>query len=324
MLLNRTMWKKLSLLLIGSVVFLCPGLAQAQEGWYLDLDLGIAMTPKMNVLTGGLDDWVSAENAAHSSIRCDVTINPDRFQTEPGACSSAPASWGPMNESFDGGKGILTGLALGYRKGNFRVEGEYFYRSATHDSTAVPTTPDYDPGTDQGFQTVQDAVDEVLSNNFFANLYYDFRSDSKLTPYLGIGAGVGNIALEYRTLWHRTNDPRHITVFNTEGLTGDDLARAQALNQRVAGTITIDRAKLSNTLPGYQAIAGLDYRVSDSVSIGLKFRWADHGEFDDESEYEYLRDHASVAGNPPVPVTYYVKTDDIQFWGVSLNVKYHF
>ena len=320
----RAMWKNLFLSLMGFVGFLCPGLAQAQDGWYLDLDLGAAMTPKLDASTGGLDDWVSAENAAHSSIRCDVTINPHRFQVEPGACSSAPISWGPMNESFDGGRGVLAGLAMGYRKGNFRIEGEYFYRNAAHDSTAVPTTPDYDPSTDQGFQTVQDAVDDVLSNNFFGNLYYDFRSDSKLTPYLGIGAGVGNIALEYRTLWHRTNDPRLIEVFNTAGLTGDDLASAQALNQRVAGTITIDRANLSNRLFGYQAIAGFDYRVSDLVSIGLKFRWADHGEFDDESEYEYLRDHASVAGNPPVPVTYYVKTDDIRFWGVSLNVKYHF
>ena len=32
----------------------------------------------------------------------------------------------------------------------------------------------------------------------------------------------------------------------------------------------------------------------------------------------------AVAGNPPVPVTYSVKTDDIQFWGISLNMKYQF
>ena len=306
------------------MLLLCPGLAQAEDDWYLGLGPGVVMTPKTDVLTGGLDDWVSAENAAHSSLRCDVTMNPDGFQTAPGACGGAPASWGPLNESFDGGTGIVTGLALGYRIGSFRVEGEYFYRSAAHDSTAVPTTPDYDPGTDRGFHAVQDAIDDVSSNNFFANLYYDLRSDSKLTPYVGIGAGVGATVLEYRTLWHRTNDPRYIMVFNTEGLTGDDLARARALNQRVAGTITTDRGQLSNMLFGYQAIAGLDYRVSDPVSIGLEFRWADYGKFDDESEYDYLRDHASVAGNPPVPVTYYVKTDDIKFRGISLNVKYHF
>ena len=29
-------------------------------------------------------------------------------------------------------------------------------------------------------------------------------------------------------------------------------------------------------------------------------------------------------GIPKVPVTYYIRTDDIQFWGVSLNMKYQF
>ena len=162
-----------------------------------------------------------------------------------------------------------------------------------------------------------DGVDDVLSHNVFANLYYDFRSDSKFTPSLGIGVGFAKVSLAYRTLWHRTNDLENITVFDTEGLTGDELAKAQALNRKIAGTITTDSARLSDLLPGYQAVAGLDYQVSDPVTIGLKFRWASFGEFDDESAYDSLRDHASVAGNPPVPVTYYIKTDDIQFWAIQ-------
>ena len=169
-----------------------------------------------------------------------------------------------------------------------------------------------------------DGVDDVLSHNVFANLYYDFRSDSKFTPSLGIGVGFARTSLAYRTFWRRTNDPEDITVFDTAGLAGDELAKAQALNRGIAGAITADRAKLSDLLPGYQAVAGLDYQVSDPVTSGLKFRWTSLGKFDDESAYDSLRDHASAAGNPPVPVTYYVKTDDIQFWGISLNIKYEF
>ena len=52
-----------------------------------------------------------------------------------------------------------------------------------------------------------------------ANLYYDLRSDSKFTPALGIGVGFAKASLAYRTLWHRTNDPENITVFDTEALT---------------------------------------------------------------------------------------------------------
>ncbi len=311
-------------LIIASSLFVRPGLAQPENGWYLDLGLGAATSGQMDVATGGLDDWVSGEAAAHSSIRCDVTINPTRYQTVPGTCSDVPGSWGPMNESFDGGKGVQTGLALGYRVGHFRIEGEYLYHSVAHDSTAVPTTADYDPSVDPGFQAVQDAVDTVFTSNLFANLYFDFGTAPKVTPYLGIGAGAGDIALGYRTLWHRTNDPTHITVFSTEELAGEELAQARALNQRVAGTITTDQARLSDTLLAYQLIGGFDYRLSDPISIGLKLRWVGYDDFEDESEYDYLRDHASVAGNPPVPVTYYVKTSEIRFWGVSVIVKYRF
>ncbi len=318
--------KKLLLVLLVIALVVSSGPVLAQDGWYMGIDLGVAVAPEMDVKTGGLDDWVSSADAAHSAIRCDKTINPDGFQVEEGACGNAPSAWGPMDESFDGGRGILAGLALGYRLGNFRAEGEYFYRSATHESTDVPydSATNYNPGTDPGFQTVMDGVDDVLSHNVFANMYYDFRSDSKFTPYLGIGVGFAKVSLAYRTLWHRTSDPENITVFDTEGLSGDALATAQALNREIAGTITTDRAKLSDPLLGYQAVAGLDYPVNDLVTLGLKFRWASFREFDGESAYDSLRDHASVAGNPPVPVTYYVKTRDIQFWGISLNMKYHF
>ena len=318
--------KKLLLVLMVSALVISSGPVLAQDGWYMGMELGVAVAPGMDVKTGGLDDWVSSADEAHSAIRCDKTINPDGFQVEEGACGNAPSAWGPMDESFDGGRGILAGLALGYRRGNFRVEGEYFYRSATHDSTDVPydSAANYDPGADPGFQTVMDGVDAVLSHNVFANLHYDFRSDSKFTPSLGIGVGFAKVSLAYRTFWRRTNDSENVTVFDTEGVIGDELAKAQALNREIAGTITADRAKLSDLLLGYQAVAGLYYQVSDRVTIGLKFRWASFDEFDDESAYDSLRDHASVAGNPPVPVTYYVKTDDIQFWGISLNMKYHF
>ncbi len=308
---------KYAFVLVGMMLLVFPGRASAADGWYMGMDLGVAVSPDVDVETGGLDDWTSSTNTKIPPVRCDVTLNPDRIQVEEGQCSDDPVPWGPLKESFDGGLGILAGVALGYRMGNFRIEGEYFYRNAAHDGTDVPRNADYDPSTLPQFETVQDAVDDVLTHNFFANLYYDFHSDSKFTPYLGMGVGLASVTVEYRTLWHRSGISQ-TKVFDNNRQGG------QELNQKLAGTITGDRAKLSDLLFGYQALAGVDYQVSDPVSIGLKFRWADFGEFKDESHYDFLRNHASVAGNPPVPVTYYVRTDDIQFWGVSLNVKYAF
>ena len=67
-----------------------------------------------------------------------MTLNPNRVQVEPGSCSDVPQPWGPLEESFGGGEGMLTGMVLGYRMRSLRVEGEYVYRIAAHDDTAVP------------------------------------------------------------------------------------------------------------------------------------------------------------------------------------------
>ena len=302
---------------LALMLFVLPGRVRAQDGWYIGMQLGVASAPGMDVKTGGLDDWSSSDA---SSVRCDVTLNPDRVQVEPGVCSDTPQPWGPLEESFDGGAGILAGVVLGYRTRSLRVEGEYVHRSTTHDDTDVPHDPatNYDPARDAAFDMVQDAVDDVMSHSALANLYYHFRSGSRVAPYLGMGVGISEVSVEYRTLWHRTRTLGNIRIFDPAGERGEEM------NRRLLGTNTIDRARLSETLLGYQAVAGLDYQVGGRVTFGFKLRWVAFGEFDDESEYDSLRGHASVAGNPPVPVAYYVRTEDTGFLAVSFDMRSRF
>jgi opacity protein-like surface antigen len=333
--------KKILLVLMVMGLLLSSGPVWAKDGFYLGMDLGVAVAPDMDVQTGGFDDWTTTGTPGDfAAVLCDTEIFPERPSSSTGYCGEgAPQEWG-AKESFDGGSGILAGLAVGYRLGSFRVEGEYFYRGTRYGSTAEPGFPDSTQpdgvwypskssqygGDGQGEYGggVEDAVDNLMSHNVFANLYYDYRSDSKFTPYVGIGIGLARVSVGYRTLWQRTTDPAKVADFETEKDDGTPDEVGIALNQSLAGTTTYDRAKMSDTLFGYQALAGVDYQVSEPLTIGLKFRYADFGEFEAESAYTKLRGHESVAGNPPVPVTYYIRTDDIQFWGVSLNMKYQF
>ena len=50
----------------------------------------------------------------------------------------------------------------------------------------------------------------MLSHNFFANLYYDYRSDSKFTPYVGVGVGFSRVSLDYFGRYNRWSDPKSI------------------------------------------------------------------------------------------------------------------
>lgn len=306
--------KKILFVLVFMGLVLSAGPVLAKDGLYMGMDLGVAVAPDMNVSTGGLDDW--------PDTRCDATINPGRLQAD--HCGD-PVPWA-ATESFDGGSGILAGLAVGYRLGGFRIEGEYFYRGTRYNSTAEPNfdgwvpsdSPEYGGGGSTDGGGVEDAVDNLMSHNFFANLYYDYRTDSKFTPYAGFGIGLAQVSVQYRTRWHRTRNADNINVFD-RSLPGGEL------NERLAGALSNDEATMTDTLFGYQLLAGLDYQVSEPLTIGLKFRYAMFGEFEDESVYKRLRGHDGVVGNPPTqPATYFISTDDIQFWGVSLNMKYQF
>lgn len=308
----------LVVLVVMGLVF-ASGPVWAKDGWYLGMDVGITVAPGMAV--NGSDNDQGA--------RCDQAYNPNLRATCLTTREEADKYSGDQWASgLEGGTGVLAGVAVGYRLRNFRVEGEYFYRSTTHDDMDQDTRlGDESTATDNAeLAALEFGVDDVLSHNFFANLYYDYRSDSKLTPYVGFGVGFSRVSLDYFGRFQRSSDPADIATFKNRDGSQCTETECLALNRRLAGATTIGRGKLSDTLFGYQVLAGLDYQVSEPVSIGLKVRWADFGEFQsDPREWDQLRSHDSVldpAGT--LRVRYKAMTEDIQFWGVSLTMKYQF
>ena len=206
-------------------------------------------------------------------------------------------------------------MALGYRWGAVRLEGEYFHRTTVYNESADADIFD-DVSLDKAEQEIELArgrVDDLQSHNLFVNAYYDFASASSFTPYVGVGVGLERAALDYASTWKRNDDPSRIMTF-------DD----PALKAKLAGTTTIGDARLTDLMVGYQVLAGVDYALSDPVTLGLKFRWVDFGEFEsDPVEWNQLRSHASTVGRG-APIRYRVMTDDSRFWGVSLSLQYRF
>ena len=291
----------------------------ATDGWYLGLELGLAVAPGLAV--HGRDNDQGA--------RCDQADTPTLRSTCVTTRAEADQYSGDQWASdLKGGTGVLAGVALGYRLWSFRVEGEYVYRSTTHDDLDPETRlGDGSTATDSAeLAALAFGVDDVRSHNFFANLYYDYRSDSTWTPYVGVGVGVSRVALDYFGRFQRSHDPADIATFTNRDGSPCTETDCLALNRRLAGATTIGRGTLSDTLVGYQVLAGVDYQVSEPVSLGLKVRWADFGAFQSEPrEWDQLRSHASVldpAGT--LRVRYTARTEDMQFWGVSLTMKYHF
>ncbi len=279
--------------------------AAAQTGPYIQMGVGTTLATSLAV-HGSDDDW---------STRCDLIINPDLAEIAAGECDTAPprASW---TNAFGGGRGIGAGVALGYDWGSIRLEGEYLHRNTVYgDQVDIDILDDVTlDKQEQEIELAYGRVDDLQSHGVFVNVYYDFGPDSaSWTPYVGAGVGAERASLDYGTVWKRNDDPNRIATFV------DPLLRA-----KLAGTTTIGQARLTDVVAGYQLLAGLDYRLGDSTTVGAKLRWAAFGRFESPPmQWDQLRSHESSVGRGAA-VFYQAATDDVRFWGVSFDVKYRF
>ena len=291
------------------IAFLAVVPAQAESGFYISGELGMNFGESLD--SEGVDN-------DRGSV-CDEYLNPGYMMIA--RCNEPRTGGDAWKNSFDSDDGILFGAAIGYRFENsrFRVELEYFYRDTGYEETS---TIDFgaDPQTvakiNDELLVVAEHIDSLISHNLFANLYMDFENDSQFTPYIGFGVGFGLTDLDYGLVAQRRLDPN--TIFTVPDTLPD-------VRNRLAGTATIADQELDDTLFGYQVMAGMDYALTESLLLGVKARWVSFDSFKDGSDYDSIRSHPpNLRLDGSEPVAYKIKIDDIEMFGVSMNLKYQF
>ena len=300
------------LALAGAGLITGEASAQPATGFYLSQEIGLNVAPSVELL-GNSNDRAS---------RCDEFINP-RFAEIPGCTDPDRGSGAGWKTAYDRAPGMLAGLSAGYRLGGrVRVEAEWFHRESEYDQTSpvASATGDTFAKLDGEIQRAEDRIGSVSSHNVFANVYVDFLSASRVTPYVGAGIGVGLTELDYGDLWARNPDPAAIA-------TAAGLPNEAEIRRNLAATTTSKQAELDDRLTGYQVLGGADYAVSDAVSLGVKVRWVRFGRFNAEDiEWERLRSHESqLRLDGSEPVTFRIRTDGaLSFIGISLVMRYAF
>ena len=286
--------------------------AQSASGFYLSQELGLNLAAPVELL-GNSNDRAS---------RCDEFINP-RFAEIPGCTDPDRGSGAGWKTAYDGATGILAGLSAGYRFSRWlRVEAEWFHRESEYDQTSpvASATGATFAKLDGEIQRAEDRIGSISSQNFFANVHVDFPSRSRLTPYVGVGGGLGLTALDYGDLWARNPKPEAIG-------TAAGLPNELEIRQNLAATTTSKQAELHDRLTGYQVLGGVDYAVSEAMSFGVKVRWVRFGRFTaDDIEWERLRSHASqLRLDGSEPVTFRIRTGDaLSFVGINMAMRYTF
>ena len=304
-----------------------PGWAQAGSGFYVSGEIGANFA-------SGLDTTGTSNDRASW---CDEYINPRYREYE--RCTGPDRSVGGKWENeFDGATGILAGAAVGYSFagqnrnspwGGLRVELEYLYRQSNYGQTADIPLGVGTQGQKLRDEIVQatDRIGSITSHNLFGNLFYDFVNSSRFTPYIGVGGGVGFTDVEYGSFWARNEDSMKADG-SYKISTGEDLPNYDEIRRNLAKTVSVGQATLSDVLLGFQVLFGVDYAITEAVSLGLKGRWVRFSSFSDDFIWDPLRSHEPNLRKPGAsdrePVSGRLKTSDLEFFGVSVNLKYHF
>ena len=288
--------------------------ALAQEersGFYLRGDLGANFATGV-VLLGKSNDRAS---------RCDEFINP-RYAEIPGCTDPDRGSAAGWQTAFDPAYGTLAGLAVGHRVSDwFRMEVEIFHRESEYDQTSpvASATGDTAGKLEGEIVRAEDRIGSVSSRNVFLNLVFDLPVGGALKPFAGLGVGVSWTELDYGDLWVRNADPAKIA-------TAAGLPNEEEVRRNLAGTTSSKQGELSDRLTAFQALAGVDWEVNETASLGVQARYVRSDPFEDRTEWERLRSHASqLRLDGSEPVTFRIRTgESVAYAALSVFLKLRF
>ncbi|MXW70261.1 MAG: outer membrane beta-barrel protein [Acidobacteria bacterium] len=300
--------------LAAALLFAGAPVALAEEersGIYLRGDFGANRAAGV-VLLGKSNDRAS---------RCDEFINP-RYAELSGCTDPDRGSAAGWQTAFDPAYGALAGLAVGHRVSDwFRMEVETFYRESEYDQTSPvgSATGDTAGKLEGEIVRAEDRIGSVSSRNVFLNLVFDLPVDGALKPFAGLGVGVSWTELDYGDLWVRNADPAKIA-------TAAGLPNEGEVRRNLAATTTSKQGELSDRLTAFQALAGVDWEVNDNASLGLQARYVRSDPFEDETEWERLRSHASqLRLDGSEPVTFRIRTEEsVAYTALSVFLKLRF
>ena len=309
---------KYSIGIVGMCALAFTGIVQAEtspdrrNGLYMGAEFGV-------VNAKGLSSDLSGVN--HPTV-CDQLLRDNDPATDDRvvdlsdpACNVGGTPQILTSNSFDLGKELLGGISVGYVQDKFRVELEYSHRVYDGSDSSLWRIP----GSNTPLASKNNEVSEIdppserVSNfdahQLFVNAYYDFSNTSRWTPYLGAGFGWARTRFDYST--------RFLRKTIAQGYPSDKPPAA-------AGTLSYWDTRVSETLFGYQLLGGLDYALSDDVSIGFKARWADFEDFSHTGVWDLIRSHEPVQADGLTPWGSTLEFDDVEYWAVSFVVKYKF
>jgi opacity protein-like surface antigen len=298
----------------GFFAFGVPANAEdGDRGFYLAFEVGLVDASTLEATISGADH----------PTRCDVLLYADPAMAPTGdpACGG-PGSSPEVTTPFDLGSRFTGSLGIGYDLGRLRVEAEHTARQ--HDGgTIYFLSPTGDPTFDDKMSewSPVDPPSVTVSNfdsrELFLNAYWDFENATSWTPFVGVGVGQARVSLRYSTRLLRKTLAQGYQDVDPPLTLADRPAAA-------AGSLSLFDSEFSDTLSGYQVLAGVEHALGDSASFTIKARWTQFEEFSGSDLWKVLRSHEPVKADGTTPFTSDLGFDGIGYVGVSVGLRYRF
>ena len=136
-------------------------------------------------------------------------------------------------------------------------------------------------------------------------------------PYAGMGVTISRRRKDFSWVWARSADPADIT-------TGLDQPNADEIRRNLAATVSVGRTTLRDTMVGYVLAVGIDRKLSETVSVGLKAQWKRFEAFESGGyEGDLLRSHPpNLRLDGSEPVSAWSRTGDTGRFSALITVRY--
>ncbi len=263
----------------------------------------------------------SARRYFSQPTRCDSLLYPPSVSPplDDPACRDSRSV--VASNEFDPAPGPASGFMVGYAGGALRLEMEYLNPSpGSAESPVGGTTSTALPTGTSEWSTEQPPLEwigEYTVHQAFANVYFDLLNGSRWTPFAGAGVGWAAAELSYYLRFIRKPEAEYLQIeFDPDW---PDIAKRAA-----AGTVSILDTYASETVFGYQVLAGVDYALSGRTSVGVALRWTRFDDIEHEAVHNVLRSHAGVLADGVTPFDNELGFSGIGYQGLTVNLKYHF
>jgi opacity protein-like surface antigen len=197
-----------------------------------------------------------------------LLMAPCMAQAEVGIYVAPKLGYGKLKGSVGDDSVFGGGIAVGYdfhKRFNLSLRAELEYAGFNNAKDKNKYSYPYGSGNLSGTDTIS-----IGANTLFANAYYDFRNNSKFTPYVGLGLGSSFLDTRYKST---------VTA------------------EYPWGTVDITaKAKKSNTDFAWNVGGGVAYALTSNVSLDLAYRYANLGKIKSSVKPFDLDMHQAMLG----------------------------